>query len=83
MQCEGLESAKARTESPFATAVQIQKGPNEDHTLKSMEFVSQSFCLKDARKKIKRLLVKPATVRVSASVKHSCMHLQRALGLSI
>ena len=39
--------------------------------------------LKDSRKKIKRLLVKPATVRISACVRRSCMRLQRALGLSI
>ena len=83
LQCERFESAKARTGSPFGTVVQIQKGANEDQTLKSLEFVSQSLYLKDARKKIKRLLVKPATVRVSACVRHSCMHLQRALRLSI
>ena len=43
LQCERFESAKARTGSPFGTAVQIQKGANEDHTLKSLEFVSQSL----------------------------------------
>ena len=83
LQCERFESAKARTGSPFGTVVQIQKGANEDQTLKSLEFVSQSLYVKGARKKIKRLLVKPATVRVSACVRHSCMHLQRALRLSI
>ena len=79
LQCERFESAKARTGSRFGTAVQIQKGANEDHTLKSLEFVSQSLYLKDSRKKIKRLLVKPATVRISACVRHSCMHLQKSL----
>ena len=84
LQCERFESAKARAGSPFGAVVQIQiKGANEDHTLKSLEFVSQSLYFKDARKKIKRLLAKPATVRVSACVRHSCMHLQRALRLSI
>ena len=82
LQCERFESAKARTGSPFGTAVQIQKGAKEDHMLKSLEFVSQSLYLKDSRK-IKRLLVKPATVRVRACVRHSCMHLQTALGPSV
>ena len=54
--------------------MQIQKGTNEDQTLKSLEFVSQSLYLKDARKKIKRLLAKPATVRVSACVSKTLMH---------
>ena len=35
--------------------------------------------LKEARREIKRLLVKRATVRVSTCVRHSCMHLQGAL----
>ena len=83
LQCERFESAKARTGNPFGTVVQIQKGANEDHTLKSLEFVSPSLYVKDARKKINRLLLKPASVRVSARVRHSCMHLQRALRLSI
>ena len=39
--------------------------------------------LKEARREIKRLLVKRATVRVSTCVRHSCMHLQGALRLSI
>ena len=48
-----------------------------------------SFCrkiciyLKEARREIKRLLGKRATVRVSTCVRHSCMHLQGALRLSI
>ena len=83
LQWERFESAKARTGSPFGTAVQIQKGANEDHTLKSLEFVSQSLYLKDARREIKRLLVKRSTMRVSTCVRHSCMHLQRALRLSV
>ena len=41
------------------------------------------ICLKEPRRKIKRLLVKRATVGVSTSVRHSCMHLQGALRLSI
>ena len=44
--CERFESAKARTGSPLGTVVQIQKGANEDHTLKSLEFVSQSLYVK-------------------------------------
>ena len=83
LQCERFESAKARTGSPFGTAVQIQKGAKEENTLKSLEFVSQSLYLKDSRKKIKRLLVKTATVRISACVRHSCLHLQRALRLTV
>ena len=85
LQWECFEFAKARTGSPFGTAVQIQKGANEDQTLKSLEFVSQSLyiCLKEPRREIKRLLVKRATVRVSTCVRHSCMHLQGALRLSI
>jgi len=43
LQRERFEFAKARTGSPFGTAVQIQKGANEDRTLKSQEFVSQSL----------------------------------------
>ena len=82
LQWERFESAKARTGSPFGTAVQIQKGANEGQTLKSLEFVSQSLYLKDARGQIKRLLVKRATVCVSTCVRHSCMHLQSALRLS-
>jgi len=39
LQCERFESAKARTGSPFGTAVQIQKGADEDQTLKSLDFV--------------------------------------------
>ena len=39
--------------------------------------------LKESRREIKRLLVKRATVRVSTCVRHSCMHLQGALRLSI
>ena len=83
LQWERFESAKARTGSLFGTAVQIQKGANEDQTLKSLEFVSQSLSLKDARREIKRLLVKRSTMRVSTCVKHSRMHLQRALRLSV
>ena len=83
LQWECFEFAKARTGSPFGTAVQIQKGANEDQTLKLLEFVSQSLYLKEARREIKRLLVKRATVRVSTCVRHSCMHLQGAVRLSI
>ena len=43
LQWERFEFAKARTGSPFGTAVQIQKGANEDQTLKSLEFVSQNL----------------------------------------
>ena len=41
------------------------------------------ICLKEPRREIKRLLVKRATVRVSTCVRHSCVHLQGALRLSI
>ena len=53
--------------------MQIQKGANEGQTLKSLEFVSQSLYLEDARGEIKRLLVKRATVCVSTCLRHSHM----------
>ena len=43
----------------------------------------QSLSLKNARREIKRLLVKLSTMRVSTCVRHSRMHLQRALRLSV